>query len=89
VRVAVEEHGAGRQYVRVGLRPRVRPEALIVAALCGAACIAASAAAAPVAASVLGLAAAMLVFVAATDCGHAAAIFAAAVAEIGLNGSRR
>ncbi len=89
VRVAVEEHGAGRQNVLVAMRPHARAPAVLLVLATAAACAGATAAAAWSAACVLGIATATLALVTASDCAHAAALFVPAIDELRADESRR
>jgi membrane protein implicated in regulation of membrane protease activity len=73
VRMATEEHGAGRQLSRFRVWPRCSPGAILTVALAAALAVGAGLAGAALAAGVLGGATAALCFVALRDCAAAIA----------------
>ncbi len=82
VRLGVEEHGAGRQMLRVRLWPRVQPAALAATAVAGACAALALAGGAAVAGGVLLAAALGLALLGAGECARAGGIIVDALAEM-------
>ena len=83
-RFALEEHGAGKQLVRLHAQMRSPTLARAATALCAALALGAALSGAVVAASALALAAALLVWRTQGDQAHARAGWTAAVKELGL-----
>jgi glycosyltransferase involved in cell wall biosynthesis len=80
---ALEEHGGGRQLLRLRLRPRPTPAALLCAAALAAIAAAAALGGAPHAAAVLGLALVLVLGVTVGECAHATGSARRAATDLG------